>query len=420
MTLLIAGGTVLTPAGWTRSDVFIVGERTVSFESPGGVTDVVDASGCLVGPGFVDVHTHLREPGQTWKEDIASGSKAAAAGGYTAIVAMPNTDPPMDHPKVVETVLAAGLEADAVEVLASAALSLGRSGVQAVDVDSLYRAGVRLFTDDGDSLLDTELLSQLMKTIATYEDAVLAQHAEDHGRTKDGHMHGGEVSQRLGVGGLSSAAESDIVARDLELVEETGVRYHCQHVSAASTVELIRGAKRRGLPVTAEVTPHHLCFTDEDLAGLDTNLKMYPPLRTELDRQALVAALAEGTIDMVATDHAPHTTGEKSVAFVEAPRGVIGLETAGAAVWEKLGDPTRFFTVMSMSPARLIGSATQGTEVAPGRPANLVVFDPEQRWVPESFHSKASNSPYLGIELQGKVRATVRDGRVIYAEGGAV
>jgi dihydroorotase len=233
-------------------------------------------------------------------------------------------------------------------------------------------------------------------------------------------MHEGEVSQRLGVVGLSSEAESDIVARDLELVADTGVRYHCQHVSTAQTVELIRQAKQRGLTVTAEVTPHHLWFDENDVARLDTDFKMYPPLRTASDRSALVAAVRDGTIDMVATDHAPHTPEEKSVHFNEAPRGVIGLETAAGAVWPKLAfDRDRFFAAMSIGPARLIGADDHGVPVHRGAPANLVVFDPERSWSPESFRSRAENSPFRGSELKGKVRATIWNGHPVYMEGDA-
>ena len=417
MTLLITGGTVLTKDRWIESDLLIEGNVVSSVGTRLKSDQVIDAAGCLVGPGFVDLHTHLREPGQTWKEDIASGSRAAAAGGFTAIVAMPNTDPPMDQVKVVEAVLSAGREAEIVDLFASGALTRGRSGVEPVEVRALYEAGVRLFTDDGDSVLDAKVLKDLMISIAGLGDAFVAQHAEDHPRTAGGHMHEGEVSRRHGVSGLSSGAESDIVARDLELVAETGVRYHCQHVSAAQTVELIRQAKRRGLPVTAEVTPHHIWFDESALAELDSNFKMYPPLRTSSDRAALVAALRDGTIDIVATDHAPHTPEEKGVSFADAPRGVIGLETAAGAIWPTLDDPDRFFTVMSSAPARLIGADDHGFPISPGSPANLVIFDPEHHWSPDSFRSRSSNSPFLGSQLQGKVRATVRQGNVVYEEG---
>lgn len=419
MSLRIAGGTVLTDEGWIEADLFVDGTSISTFGGGSEPSQIIDASGCLVGPGFVDLHTHLREPGQTWKEDIASGSAAAVAGGYTAVVAMPNTDPPIDAVKVVETVLAAGREADLLDLFASGALTRGRIGVEPADLAALYGSGVRLFTDDGDSVTDTDVLRSVMTSLAALEGAVLAQHAEDHSRTGSGHMHEGDVSRRLGVAGLPGAAESDIVARDLGLVAETGVRYHCQHVSTAQTVDLIRHAKQKGLPVTAEVTPHHLWFDESDLLELDTDLKMYPPLRSSADRTALVEGLRDGTIDVVATDHAPHTPEEKSVPFDDAPRGVIGLETAAGAVWPMLADPDRFFEVMSRTPARLIGTEDHGHPLGPGRPANLVVFDTEQRWTPESFRSRSSNSPFRGRELVGKVRATIWNGRPVYTEGGA-
>ncbi len=411
--IVIRHGEVLTVDGWARTDVAIAEGRVTKLGDVPGAATEIDASGCLIGPGFVDLHTHLREPGQTWKEDIASGSMAAAAGGFTAITAMPNTDPAMDTPKVVEEVLESAANAP-VDVIASAALTLGRAGATLVDFEKLHEIGVRLFTDDGDSLADPEILAAAMLRIGRLPGAFVAQHAEDRSRTFDGHMHEGEISRRLGVGGLPAEAESDVVRRDLDLVAETGARYHCQHVSAESTVELIRRAKESGLPVTAEVTPHHLSFDVTHVADLDPNFKMYPPLRGPDDRKALIEALADGTVDAVATDHAPHLIEEKQVGFVEAPRGVIGLETAAAATWAALGDRDRFFEVLSGAPARILGLEEQGAPVTVGSPANLVVFDPGQTWVPERFSSKSSNSPYSGITMTGRVVGTVRRGELVH------
>lgn len=415
--IVLAGGEVLTEAGWARTDVLVTGE-TIGAVGPDLSGDrTIDIEGCLLGPSFVDMHTHLREPGQTWKEDIASGSLAAVAGGYSAVVAMPNTDPPMDRPKVIDAVVRRGREVGLVDVIPSAALTVGRSGTAMSDLSSLYDIGVRLFTDDGDSVADPILLEEIMRAVAALPGAFVAQHAEDAGLTEGGHMHEGVVSRRLGIGGLPSAAETSIVARDLALAQRTGVHYHCQHVSSKMTVDLIRHAKESGLAVTAEVTPHHLSFDDSYLEGLDPDFKMYPPLRTDDDRKALVTALGDGTIDAVATDHAPHSPAEKAVPFEDAPRGVIGLETAAAAVWTELPDRDILFSAMSRKPALMLALQHHGKSIAVGGRANLTVFDPNTQWVPKDFVSKSSNSPYLGRPLKGRVRMTMYQGKIVYEIG---
>lgn len=412
--IVISGGEVLTPDGWVMADIGIEGTR-VADVGTGPVGELeIDATGCLVGPGFVDMHTHLREPGQTWKEDIASGSAAAMAGGFTAVTAMPNTDPPTDAPKVVESVLSRATAVDLVDVIPSAALTAGRAGATATDVEDLYRAGVRIFTDDGDSVADADLLRDVMARIAELPGAFVAQHAEDAAMTSGGHMHEGAVSRLLGVPGMPWEAETEVVARDIELAAATGVRYHAQHVSAAASVDVIRTAKASGLPVTAEVTPHHLTFDESWLTELDPDFKMYPPLRSGDDRAALIAAITDGTIDVVATDHAPHQPEEKGVGFVGAPRGVIGLETAPSAVWEALLNRDRLFEVLSAAPARILGLSDQGRPVEAGVTANLVVFDPSTTWTATSFESRSSNTPYRGREMRGRVRATIRRGRVVH------
>jgi dihydroorotase len=412
----ITGGRVITRAGIVEADVWIEGDTVVAVGGEGrlSASSILDASGMLVGPGFVDLHTHLRDPGQTWKEDVSSGSKSAAVGGYTAIVAMPNTDPAIDNVSAVEAVRRSAESSPNCLVEVAASLTLGREGKTLVDFAALHAAGVRLFTDDGDSLLEPGLLREAMLAVAKLEGALIAQHAEDTRLSEGGHMHDGEVSARLGVAGIPSAAEWTVIERDLALVAETGARYHAQHLSTGRAVEMMRQAKADGLPVSAEVTPHHLTFTEDALGSLDSNLKMYPPLRTGADRDALVGGLFDGTIDLVATDHAPHSRAEKDVSFDSAPRGVIGLETAASAVWEALADPMRLFEVMSLRPARLAGIERHGVEVGPGSPANLVIFDPDRVWVPESFVSKSANSPYLGRSMTGRVAATVYEGRITH------
>ncbi|HUG07490.1 MAG TPA: dihydroorotase [Acidimicrobiia bacterium] len=411
--IVIRGGEVLTDRGWIAADLSVDGGRidTIGPNAHGDV--VIEASGCWVGPGFVDMHAHLREPGQTWKEDIASGSAAAAAGGFTAVTAMPNTDPPLDSPAMIERVRARAAEVGLTEVVVAAAVSRDRAGRSLSDLEGLYRAGVTVFSDDGDPV-DAHLMGEALNTLASLPGAILAQHAEDPTMTVGGHMHEGKVSRALGVGGLAAEAETEVVRRDLELVARSGARYHCQHVSARMTVDLIRSAKRSELAISAEVTPHHLIFDHEDLSSLDTDFKMYPPLRAPEDREALVAGLREGTIDVIATDHAPHLPEEKAVEFEAAPRGVIGLETAASAAWEALGDRDLVFSALSTSPAGLLGLEDQGRPVAEGRVANLVVFDPSATWVPNGFASKSSNSPFLGREMSGVVRATLLRGRITH------
>lgn len=415
--IVIRGGEVLTPEGWKIANVAIDGEMVVAVGSGLAAETEVDARGCIVGPGFVDMHTHLREPGHTWKEDVSSGAATAAAGGFTAITAMPNTDPPVDTPKVVESVRTAADEVGAVDVVVSAALTEGRAGASATDVDALYDVGVRLFTDDGDSVADPALLEEAMAEIAAHPGAFVAQHAEDVSMTDGRHIHEGAVSRSLGIHGMPDEAEAGIVRRDLELAQRTGVHYHCQHVSAAMTVDLIRAAKESGMPVTAEVTPHHLTFDETSLLTLDPDFKMYPPLRSDLDRRALIEGLKDGTIDVVATDHAPHRPEEKDVAFERAPRGVIGLETAASATWEVVEDRNLLFRSMSTRPAQILGLSDHGHPLHPGVAANLVVFDPESRWTASTFVSRSSNSPYRGRAMKGRVRTTIHGGRVVYSQG---
>jgi len=406
----------MTKEGPIEADVAIEAGvvSSIAPQIEGLASHIIDASGCLVGPGFVDLHAHFRDPGQTWKEDLETGSRTAAHGGYTAVVVMPNTEPAIDTSDAVVDISERAKEVGLVTLGLSGALTRGRQGVEATDIEALYEAGVRIFSDDGDSVEDLNLLRLQMLRTSLLPGAVVSQHAEDVTQTDGGHLHDGEMAERHGLGGLSSAAESDVVRRDLELTEETGCHYHCQHVSAAETVDLIRRAKERRLQVTAEVTPHHLYFTEGDLEVLDTNLKMYPPVRSESDRQALIGALREGTIDAVATDHAPHSAIEKNVPFSEAPRGVIGLETAASATWMILEDPKRFFEVMSVTPAAIAGMDDQGQWPSVGGSANVVVFDPVESWVPEDFASRSANSPFIGRDLTGRVLATVHKGQLTY------
>lgn len=415
---MVSGGQVLTSDGWRVLDVAVDSGRVVELATGLSGEEHVDARGCFVGPGLVDLHTHAREPGDVHKEDLRSATRAAAAGGFTSIVVMPNTRPSIDTVGRLAELEAAIADSAVVEVIPAAALTMERAGSESVDIESLHDRGVRMFTDDGDSHADVVLMRQLMERIADLPGAFISQHAEDPRLSAGGHMHAGPLSDSLDIDGLSSEAEWRLVERDIELVRETGARYHCQHVSSAKTVELIRRAKQDALPVTAEVTPHHLIMTVDDVATLDTNLKMYPPLREESDRAALVEALLDGTIDAVATDHAPHAASEKAVRFEAAPRGVIGLETAASVTWEVCKDAQVLFDTLARRPAEMIGKAHDHVEI--GATADLVVFDPSSRWTPERFESKSSNSPFLGRELEGRVRATIAAGEVVFREGAMV
>ncbi len=418
MKVVLTGGTVLGTGGLVETDVLVEGNLVVAV-GPGLARHdayVVDCEGCWIGPGFVDLHVHLREPGQEWKEDIASGSAAAAAGGFTTIVAMPNTEPATDSRETVRFVLERGRQAGLLDVRVAGCLTKDRAGKELAPLDDLVTAGVRLFTDDGDSVADVVLLQQAMEYLAGV-GGIVAQHAEDPVLAGGGHMHEGSVSESLGIKGLPARAEEAIIERDLKLVEATGCHYHVQHVSTAGSVTLVRSAKAAGLPVTAEVTPHHLSLDHSVVEGLDAVNKMYPPLRTPEDVTALRAALADGTIDAVATDHAPHAAAEKDLPFEEAPRGVIGLETAAAVVNTEVGmDPVRFFTRMAVAPAAILG--VEHGWVAPGRPADLVVFDPSEQWTPKTFVSKSANSPWLDRQLRGRVLATLYRGEITYSAEG--
>jgi dihydroorotase len=411
LDLIIRGGEVLTTDGPVLTDVGIKdGVVAALGDNLGDAGATIDADGTWVGPGFVDLHAHLREPGQEWKEDIGSGSAAAAAGGYTAIVAMPNTDPVIDSGHLARFVSDRGKQVGIVDVIPSGCLTMRREGKTMSHIDELWEAGVRLFTDDGDTVGDAAVLRLVMEYVAQY-GGVVSQHAVDPSLSRAGHMHEGAISSRLGMYAIPSEADEVVIARDLALARLTGVRYHVQHLSTAGSVALVASAKAEGLPVTAEVTPHHLMFSHADVASTDSNFKMMPPLRSEIDRDALIEGLESGIIDAVATDHAPHAALEKEVPFEDAPNGVLGLEWAASVVttMTDLG-MADFFERMSIAPARILGLADHGQRVAPGHEANLVVYQPGIEWSPAASASKSRNAPYFGRSLTGAPVATILRG----------
>jgi dihydroorotase len=412
--IAIRNGLVATGDGLIETDVLIDDHRVSAVGGSFDAEQTIDAAGAWVGPGLVDLHVHFREPGHEWKEDIASGSRAAAAGGYTAVVTMPNTDPPIDAGHRARYVIDRGRQVGLCAVMPAGAITMGRSGETLSHLDEMWDAGVRMFTDDGTSVADAGLLRLAMEYVAE-RGGVVAQHAEDRGLAGGGHMHEGAVSSRLGIRGLPAIAEEVVVARDLALARLTGVRYHVQHVSSGGTLPLIGRARGEGVAVTAEVTPHHLSLDHERVNSMEPRYKMYPPLRPSADVAALRQALLDGLIDAVASDHAPHAAFETEVTFEEAPRGVIGLETAAAAVNSAVGmGAADFFARMSVQPALIGGFVRQGQLVSEGSAANLVVFDPTASWTPTLFASKAQNSPFLGMELRGRVLATIFEGRMTY------
>ncbi len=416
---LIRGGTVIDPTGERRADVLVrdgvvaaVDERLGDSPDAGGAT-VIDAAGCVVSPGFVDLHTHLREPGKEEAETIETGSRAAAKGGYTCVVAMPNTDPTQDCVSVVEFVRKQGQAAGLCDVRPSGSITVGRAGTQLTPFAELAEAGVRIFTDDGSGVQDPLLMRRAFE-YALDLDIVLAQHCEVARLTEGAVMHEGHCCSTFGLPGWPSIAEELMVYRDIELVRLTGAPVHILHLSTAGSVELVRRAKADGLPVTAEATPHHISLTDELLAGYSALYKVNPPLRTMADVEAVRGGLADGTIDAIATDHAPHAPETKEQPLDQAPPGMLGLETALGVSLASLDMPVAdVVAALSWKPAAIAGVAdTHGRPIAPGEPANLTIFDPNETWevIPAELSSKSKNTPFVGVELKGKTKHTLLHG----------
>lgn len=420
--LLVRGGTILDATGSRVADVLVRDGVVVAVGaglSTGGVE--LDAGDCVVAPGLVDLHAHLREPGREEAETVETGSRAAALGGYTAVVAMPNTEPAIDNAAVVRQVLDLGVAA-LCDVRVAGAVTVGREGTRLAPLAEMADLGVRLFTDDGSGVQDARLMRRALEYASTL-GVTLAQHCEDDSLAAGGHMHEGAVSSRLGIPGIPAEAEELMVLRDIALARLTGGRVHFLHLSTAESVAMVAAAKAQGLPITAEAAPHHFTLTDDEVASYDPVFKVSPPLRPAADVAAVRAGLRDGALDAIATDHAPHAREAKEVPFDQAAPGMLGLETALALALTVLDLPVeRVLALLSWQPASIAGlSGDHGGPITEGAPANLCVIDPAAVWVvePERLASRSRNTPYAGRKLTGRVRHTILRGEPVVVDGEA-
>lgn len=418
--IVLKGGRIIDASGERSGDVLIDDDGRIAAIGPDlSAGPVIDAGGCVIAPGLVDLHTHLREPGREESETVETGSRAAALGGFTAILAMPNTDPPIDSAAVVRDVLELGRKA-LCDVRAAGAITVGRAGEQLAPMAEMAGLGVRLFTDDGNGVQDNRLMRRAFE-YASGLGVTLAQHCEDESLSAGGHMHEGEWSSRLGIPGIPSEAEELMVMRDIALARLTGARIHFQHLSTDGAIAMVRAAKAGGLAITAEATPHHFTLTDECCATYDPVYKVNPPLRTAVDVAAVKAGLREGVLDAIATDHAPHAQELKEQTFDEAPPGMLGLETALAlAITELDIDLAEILALLSWRPALIAGLGEEhGGPLEEGRPANLCVIDPTATWTvdPAKLASRSRNTPYAGRTLTGRVRHTLLWGEPVVLDG---
>ena len=422
--MVIRGGLVVDINGERKADVRVEAGKVAEVGTKLRGDREIDASGCVVSPGLVDMHVHLREPGMEEAETIETGSRAAALGGFTAVIAMPNTEPPQDDPIIISAVKARAQTA-LCDVYPAGAITKQREGLELAPMGEMHSLGVRIFTDDGACVASAGVMRSALQYARSLPGAIVAQHAEDE-TLATGHMHEGEWSSRLGVPGRPAEAEEIIVARDCILAAQTGTPVHFLHLSTAGSVAIVRAAKAQGIPVTAEAAPHHFTFTDESCATFDPLFKVNPPLRTKDDVAAVKAGLADGTIDVIASDHAPHPTETKERTFEEASPGMLGLETALALGISELVDAgvmtlPELLALMSWSPARLSGLADHGATIEKGVTANLCVIDPNLEWVldPANLASRAQNTPMGGRKLKGKNRHTILRGEVVVLDGQA-
>jgi len=421
-TLHIKGGRVIDPANNIDEvrDIFSVDGRIVASPSQEqkDQAEVVDASGKMVAPGLVDIHVHFREPGQTHKEDIRTGTRAAAAGGFTTCVCMPNTSPVCDNAGTIQLIQDSIARNALVNVFPTGCITIGMKGENLAPIGSLKNAGAIAITDDGLCVQDNQLMRKALEYCHMFGLSVM-DHCQDVSLTRGSVMNEGEVSVRLGLTGWPAAAEDLIVSRNIILSRLTGAHIHMQHISSAGSVELLRQAKKEGVNVTGEAMPHHMALTDECLAAYDANFKMNPPLRTEADRQAVIEGLLDGALDIIATDHAPHTDYEKDVELDQAPFGIIGLETCLAVCLDVLYRTNKaslsdIIAWLTHKPAKVL-DLTSGT-LSDGVPADICIFDPDEKWTVsrDTLHGRSTNSPWLGKELQGRILSTFVNGKKVF------
>ncbi|MGE5557945.1 MAG: dihydroorotase [Bacillota bacterium] len=425
MTLLIKNGLLVDPCAFqpAAADLLIKDGiiQGTGFGLAAERAEIIDASGMLIFPGFIDLHTHLREPGREDEETIATGTAAAVRGGFTAVCAMPNTTPACDNPGVVELILKKAAEAGLARVYPVGCITKGRKGEEMAELWEMASAGAVAFSDDGSGVNNARVMRYALQYGSMIGKPFML-HCEDAILAGDGVMHEGYYSTILGLKGIPALAEEIMVQRDIQLAKSTGTPIHICHVSSGESARLIRKAKEEGVPVTAEVTPHHLVLTDEILLGYDTKAKVNPPLRSAEDMHILREYLAGGIIDAIATDHAPHAPEEKNLEFDAAPFGLIGLETAAGLIWTELVtpgflSPNRMAAALSAKPASIIKAG--GGSLEPGAPADIAIFDPERRWTveKEGLVSKSKNSPFIGRNLTGKIVCTIVNGKVCYRNG---
>jgi dihydroorotase len=428
MRTVLKNGRILNGGNWQERDVVIedgkISRITLGVEADETLDRVIDVGGRLIAPGLIDMHVHLREPGFEYKETIETGTRAAACGGFTTVACMPNTNPPLDAADRLAQVLKRVREAGFARVLPFGAITVGQSGQELTDMEALKAAGVVGFTDDGVGVQSAFMMKEAMKKAEALGLPIVA-HCEDESLAGGGCVHDGAFAAHHGLKGIPSSAESVHVARDILLAKETGVHYHVCHISTFESVWLVREAKRQGIRVTAEVTPHHLLLSDEDIPEPDAIWKMNPPLRSPRDREALIEGLKDGTIDIIATDHAPHAMEEKERGMAEAPFGIVGLETAFPLLYTHLvlkGILTiqELIDKMTRKPAKLFGLPYG--ELAEGKPADLTVIDLEKERTiePDRFQSKGRNTPFAGWRVKGWPVLTMLEGSITWAEAGLV
>lgn len=425
MKILIKNGTLVNPAkGQNEKYDLLIEDKYVKKIDKNIIDEdakVYDATGCFVTPGLIDMHVHLREPGQEAKEDIYSGTQAAAAGGFTQVATMANTSPVIDNAALVKEVLKRTQESACVKVHVIGAVSKNLEGKQLSEIGDMVDAGAVAFSDDGSYIQNSDFMRRAMEYVNMF-DKMIIDHAEDKTMSEHGFMNEGEVSYSLGITGRPAVAESIAVARDILLSEMTGCHVHIAHVSSKKAMEMIKEAKNKGLPVTCEATPQHLYFTDEYLKNFESAFKMAPPIRTDEDRKALIEGIKDGTVDAIITDHAPHTSEEKDVPFKCAPNGIAGLETSLSSILTTLYHTKeitidKVIEIMSVNPAKLL--KIEGGILEEGKIADITVIDPNYKWTVfgENLYTKATFTPYEGIELKGKAILTIVDGKVVMEKG---